>query len=65
MRLPGLTAELVVGVDAIALGAIAWLGGPLVAARWPELTAWLAVGRTVALVTGLVLVLGAVANGAA
>jgi mono/diheme cytochrome c family protein len=57
---PPLTVGLVLGLEAFALGVVLWLAAPWIARRRPGIEPYVAIGRTLALVTGVVLVVAAV-----
>jgi mono/diheme cytochrome c family protein len=57
---PPLTVGLIVGLEILALGVVLWLGMPWIARRRPNVVAYVAIGRTIALVAGVILVIAAV-----
>ncbi len=57
---PPLSVGLVLGLEAVALGVVLWLGAPWIARRRPGSEPYVAIGRTIVLVTGVVLVVAAV-----
>jgi mono/diheme cytochrome c family protein len=56
---PPLTVQLIFGLEALAIGVALWLAAPWVMRRRPGAAAYLAIGRTIALVAGIVLVVAA------
>ena len=53
---------LVIGIEALVLGAILWLAGPGISRRWPRSAGWLGAVRSLALLVGFALVVVAVAG---
>lgn len=56
---PPLTPELIFGLEAVALGVVLWLAMPWLMRRRPGAVGYLAIGRTIVLVVGVVLVVAA------
>jgi mono/diheme cytochrome c family protein len=57
---PPLSVGLVLGLEAFALGVVLWISAPWIARRRPGIEPYVAIGRTLAVVTGVVLVVAAV-----
>jgi len=57
---PPLSVGLVIGLEALAVGVLLWLGAPWIARRRPGIEPYVAIARTIAVVVGAVLLVAAV-----